>query len=143
ETLDAVIVAADRGSGRRHRWLSNYHLAVRDPETGDLLEVGKTFKGLTDEEFEYMTTRLQSLKIMDDGYTVRVKPEIVVEVAFDEVQMSPHYRSGYALRFARIKRIREDKSRGDIDTVEKVKELYEAIFKRKARPRCTRLESRC
>ncbi|MBS7622532.1 ATP-dependent DNA ligase [Candidatus Bathyarchaeota archaeon] len=137
ETLDVVIVAADRGSGRRHRWLSNYHLAVRDSETGDLLEVGKTFKGLTDEEFEYMTARLQSLKIMDDGYTVKVKPEIVLEVAYDEVQMSPHYRSGYALRFARIKRIREDKSAGEIDTVEKVKELYEAIFRRKARPRCS------
>ncbi len=134
ETLDTIIVAADWGSGRRHRWLSNYHLAVRNPTTGELLEVGKTFKGLTDEEFEYMTVRLQSLKIEDNGYTVKVKPEIVVEVAYDEVQMSPHYRSGYALRFARITSIREDKSASDIDTIEKVRELYEAMFKRKARP---------
>lgn len=134
ETLDTVIVAADWGTGRRHGWLSNYHLAVRDPTTDEFLDVGKTFKGLTDEEFEYMTTRLQSLKITDDGFTVKVRPEVVVEVAYDEVQMSPHYRSGYALRFARITRVREDKSASDIDTIERVRELYEAMFKRKARP---------
>ncbi|MGQ9542843.1 MAG: ATP-dependent DNA ligase [Candidatus Bathyarchaeia archaeon] len=133
DTLDVVIVAADWGSGRRYRWLSNYHLAVRDTDTGRFLEVGKTFKGLTDEEFEYMTARLLALKVSEDGFTVKVRPEIVVEVAYDEVQKSPHYSSGYALRFARIKRIREDKPLRETDTIERLREAYEAKFKRKAK----------
>lgn len=135
ETLDAVVVAADWGSGRRYRWLSNYHLAVRDARTNRFLDIGKTFKGLTDEEFEYMTARLNNLKTSEDDFTVRVRPELVVEVAYDEVQKSPHYNSGYALRFARITRIREDKSPNDADTLEKVQEVYEAQFKRKAKPK--------
>lgn len=134
ETLDTVILAADWGSGRRHNWLSNYHLAVRDAGTNEFLVIGKTFKGLTDDEFEYMTSRLRGLKTDEIGNTVYVRPEIVVEVAFDEVQMSPHYRSGYALRFARIIRIREDKSPNDADTLDRVREIYEAMFRRKARP---------
>ena len=134
ETLDAVIVAADWGSGRRHSWLSNYHLAVRDPRTNEFLVVGKTFKGLTDDEFEYMTSRLKDLRINESRNTVYVKPAIVVEVAFDEVQTSPHYRSGYALRFARIVRIREDKAPNDADTIDKVRDIQKAMFSRKARP---------
>ena len=110
ETLDCVIVAADRGSGRRVGWLSNYHLAVRDGER--LAEVGKTFKGLTDAEFAAMTERLRALAVEDDGYTVRVRPEVVVEVEYNEIQRSPTYPSGFALRFARIARIREDKAGG-------------------------------
>jgi DNA ligase-1 len=133
DTLDLVIVAADWGSGRRFRWLSNYHLAVRDSHTERFLEVGKTFKGLTDEEFEYMTARLLNLKVSEKDSTVKVRPEIVVEVAYDEVQKSPHYNSGYALRFARIKKIREDKSPREADTLDRLKEIYEAKFKRKAR----------
>jgi DNA ligase-1 len=135
ETLDAVIIAADWGSGRRHSWLSNYHLAVRDPETNEFLVVGKTFKGLTDDEFESMTSRLEDLGVNESRNTVYVKPEIVVEVAFDEVQTSPHYRSGYALRFARIVRIREDKAASDADTLDKVRDIQKAMFNRKARPR--------
>ncbi|HEY3303887.1 MAG TPA: ATP-dependent DNA ligase, partial [Candidatus Binatia bacterium] len=108
ETVDCAIVAADRGSGRRRGWLSNYHLAVVDG-AGGFAPVGKTFKGLTDKEFTEMTAKLQELKLADDGYTVAVRPEIVVEVAYNEIQRSPQYSSGFALRFARVARIREDK----------------------------------
>src|SRR5207245_5626967 len=101
DRLDVVIVAADWGSGRRVGWLSNYHLAVRDDDTGEYLVVGKTFKGLTDAEFNMITKRLQELKIRETKWTVHVKPEIVVEVAHNEVQKSSRYKSGFALRFAR------------------------------------------
>jgi DNA ligase-1 len=131
ETLDAVIIAAEWGHGRRRGWLSNYHLAVRDD--GGFSMVGKTFKGLTDEEFRWMTRRLQELKVGETPTTVYVKPEIVVEVAFNEIQRSPHYPSGFALRFARIKRIREDKSPEEADTLERLRELYERQFRYKAR----------
>jgi DNA ligase-1 len=92
-TVDCVIVAADRGSGRRVGWLSNYHLAVRDGE--GFAEVGKTFKGLTDREFDAMTARLQTLAVGDDGYTVRVRPEVVVEVEYNEIQRSPTTPPGW------------------------------------------------
>ncbi|RLF99643.1 MAG: hypothetical protein DRN49_04080 [Thaumarchaeota archaeon] len=131
ENLDLVIVAADWGYGRRTGWLSNYHLAAYNPRTDGFEVVGKTFKGLTDEEFELMTKRLLQLKLSDDGYTVRVKPEIVVEVAYNEIQRSPKYRSGYALRFARITRIRLDKSPREADTIDRIRELYLKQFKRK------------
>mgnify|MGYP000666250473 CR=1 FL=1 len=135
ENLDLVIVAADWGHGRRTGWLSNYHLAAYNPVTGGFEVVGKTFKGLTDEEFEWMTKKLLQLKIDDDGYTVRVKPRIVVEVAYNEIQRSPKYRSGYALRFARIVRIREDKRPEEADTIQKIQELYLKQFERKRLPR--------
>lgn len=128
ETLDLVIIAADRGYGRREGWLSNYHLAARDETTADFMILGKTFKGLTDEEFTEMTKRLQKLKILEDNYTVYVRPEVVVEVAYNEIQRSPHYKSGFALRFARITRIRTEKGPMDVDTITKVKELYERQF---------------
>ena len=92
ETVDCVIVAADRGSGRRRGWLSNYHLAVRDGDA--FADVGKTFKGFTDRQFAEMTERLWALATSDDGYTVRVRPEVVVEVAYNEIQKSPTYPSG-------------------------------------------------
>jgi DNA ligase-1 len=133
-TLDLVIVAADWGYGRRQGWLSNYHLAARKDDAYEFLEIGKTFKGLTDEEFKWMTAKLLDLKINSNKYTVYVRPEVVVEVAFDEVQTSSHYISGYALRFARITRIREDKSSKDSDTISNVKEIFEAKFKRKGKP---------
>jgi DNA ligase-1 len=130
-TVDCVIVAADRGSGRRVGWLSNYHLAVRD---GDgWAEVGKTFKGLTDREFTEMTERLQALAIGDDGYTVRVRPEVVVEVDYNEIQKSPTYPSGFALRFARIARVREDKSPAQATTLEELRRLYDQQFATKGR----------
>ena len=132
ETLDLVIVAADWGSGRRRGWLSNYHLAVRDPKTGEYLVVGKTFKGLTDQEFTGITKRLLELKTREIDYTVYVRPSIVVEVAYNEIQHSPHYKSKFALRFARITRFRDDKRPEDVDTSERLQQLYENQFRYKA-----------
>ena len=131
ETVDCVIVAADRGSGRRVGWLSNYHLAVREGE--GFADVGKTFKGLTDAQFTAMTERLRALAVDDDGYTVRVKPEVVVEVEYNEIQRSPTYASGLALRFARIARIREDKAPGQVTTLDELRALYERQFATKGR----------
>ncbi len=133
DRLDVVIVAADWGSGRRVGWLSNYHLAVRDEETGEFLVVGKTFKGLTDAEFETITKRLQELKTREGRYTVYVKPAIVAEVAYNEVQKSPRYKSGFALRFARIARFRDDKSPDEADTLQRLRQLYEKQFETKDR----------
>jgi DNA ligase-1 len=132
ETLDCVIIAADRGSGRRRGWLSNYHLAVSDG-AGGFAPVGKTFKGLTDKEFTEMTARLQQLEVADDGYTVRVRPEVVVEVTYNEIQRSPQYSSGFALRFARITKIRDDKGPGQINTQAELQSLYERQFIAKSR----------
>jgi DNA ligase 1 len=133
DKLDVVIVAADWGSGRRVGWLSNYHLAVRDEDSGEFLVVGKTFKGLTDVEFETITKRLQELKTRDGRYTVYVKPAIVAEVAYNEVQKSPRYKSGFALRFARISRFRDDKKPDDADTLQRLQQLYDKQFENKAR----------
>jgi DNA ligase-1 len=131
ETVDCVIVAVDRGSGRRQGWLSNYHLAVRDAE--GFADVGKTFKGLTDAQFTEMTERLWTLATADDGYTVRVRPEVVVEVEYNEIQKSPTYPSGLALRFARIARVRDDKAPGQATTLEELRRLYERQFRTKGR----------
>ena len=131
ETLDLVVVAADWGYGRRTGWLSNYHLAAREGDGYGV--IGKTFKGLTDEEFGWMTRRLQGLKVRETEQTVYVRPEIVVEVAFNEIQRSPHYRSGFALRFARVTRIRQDKGPGDAGTLDRVRELYDKQFRYKAK----------
>ena len=133
DRLDVVIVAADWGSGRRVGWLSNYHLAVRDDETGEYLIVGKTFKGLTDAEFEAITKRLQELKTKESKWTVHVKPEIVVEVAHNEIQKSPRYKSEFALRFARIAKFRNDKTPEEADTIQRLRKLYEKQFENKGR----------
>ncbi len=132
ETIDCVIIAADRGSGRRRGWLSNYHLAVAD-NAGGYAPVGKTFKGLTDKQFIEITARLQALQLDDDGYTVAVRPEIVVEVTYNEIQRSPQYSSGFALRFARITRIRDDKGPAQITTLTELQSLYERQFLTKSR----------
>jgi DNA ligase-1 len=132
ETVDCVIVAADRGSGRRRGWLSNYHLAVAD-SAGGYAPVGKTFKGLTDKQFIEMTERLRGLQTDDDGYTVAVKPEVVVEVTYNEIQKSPQYSSGFALRFARITRIRDDKGPPQTTTLAELQALYERQFLTKSR----------
>ena len=133
DNLDVVIVAAEWGSGRRVGWLSNYHLAVRDEDTGEFLVIGKTFKGLTDEEFEMITKRLQEIKTRDGRYTVYVKPAIVAEVAYNEIQKSPRYKSGFALRFARISRFRDDKSPEDAGTLQRLQQLYDKQFENKDR----------
>jgi DNA ligase-1 len=132
ETLDLVIIAADWGSGRRRGWLSNYHLAAREDQSGEFLDVGKTFKGLTDEEFKDVTRKLTELKTHENGYTVFVKPSVVVEVTFSEIQRSPHYKSKFALRFARITKFREDKAAEDADTLQRLQRLYDNQFKYKA-----------
>jgi DNA ligase-1 len=132
-SLDLVIVAADWGYGRRHGWLSNYHLAARDADTGEYLVVGKTFKGLTDGEFQEMTERLLALERSRKGGTVFVQPQVVVEVLFNEIQESSQYRSGLALRFARISRGREDKTAAEADTIQTLRQLYDQQFQYKGR----------
>ncbi len=134
DTLDVAILAAEWGHGRRQGWLSNYHLGVREEE-GRFAMIGKTFKGLTDGEFREMTDRLLKLKVQDDRYVVTVQPRIVVEVAYNEIQRSPHYKSGYALRFARITRIRDDISWEDVDTLTGLTARYQKQFERKGRLR--------
>ncbi|NIR86670.1 ATP-dependent DNA ligase [Candidatus Bathyarchaeota archaeon] len=133
EPLDLVIVAAEYGYGRRHGWLSNYHLAAREPETGEFLVVGKTFKGLTDKEIIQMTKQLKELAVREERGRVAVVPKIVVEVAYNEIQKSPKYKCGMALRFARITRIRDDKSPKEADTIQRVREIYEKQFRAKGR----------
>jgi len=133
EPLDLVIVAAEYGYGRRHGWLSDYYLAARDDETGELLAVGKTFKGLTDDEIIEMTRRLKEISIREEGQKVTVMPKIVVEVAYNEIQKSPKYKCGMALRFARINRVRDDKPPEEADTIQKVQAIYEKQFERKAK----------
>jgi DNA ligase 1 len=123
-TLDLVILAAEWGHGRRTGWLSNLHLGARDPVNGGFVMLGKTFKGLTDEMLAWQTEKLRTLEISHDRHTVYVKPELVVEIAFNEVQESPHYPGGLALRFARVKGYRQDKSANDVDTIDAVRDIY-------------------
>jgi ATP-dependent DNA ligase I len=122
-TLDLVVLAVEWGHGRRSGWLSNLHLGARDPDSGNFVMLGKTFKGLTDELLAWQTSRLLSLEDHRDSYTVYVRPELVVEVAFDGVQRSPRYPGGLALRFARVLRYREDKSAAEADTIDMVRAL--------------------
>jgi DNA ligase-1 len=133
EPLDLVITAAEYGYGRRHDWLSDYYLAARDAATGEFLNVGKTFKGLTDAEIIEMTRRLKELTVSEEHGRVVVLPRVVVEVAYNEIQKSPKYKSEMALRFARITRVRDDKSPGEADTIAKVKEIFERQFAQKGR----------
>lgn len=122
-TLDLVILAAEWGNGRRRGWLSNLHLGARDTNKGGFAMLGKTFKGLTDAMLAWQTQELLKLEIARDAYTVYVEPRIVVEIAFNEIQVSPRYESGLALRFARVKRYRPDKSASESDTFETVQKL--------------------
>jgi DNA ligase-1 len=132
-TLDLVVLAAEWGHGRRRGWLSNLHLGARDPVTGGFVMLGKTFKGLTDEMLAWQTGRL--LELADpgqggdggaSGYVVRVRPELVVEIAFDGIQDSPRYPGGIALRFARVIRYRPDKKAADADTIDAVRAVAPA-----------------
>ncbi len=125
-TLDLVVLAAEWGHGRRHGWLSNLHLGARDPKGGFVM-LGKTFKGMTDEMLEWQTKKLLELEIARDGIVVYVRPELVVEVAFNEVQASTQYPGGLALRFARIKRYRSDKTAAETDTIQAVQEIYRRL----------------
>ncbi len=124
-TLDLVVLAAEWGSGRRKGWLSNLHLGARDPETGSFVMLGKTFKGLTDETLAWQTQKLRELATSENDWVVYVRPELVVEIAFDGLQQSPIYPGGMALRFARVRRYREDKPASEADTLAFVRSLYE------------------
>ena len=123
-TLDLVVLAAEWGHGRRKGWLSNLHLGARDPQSGQFVMLGKTFKGLTDEMLKWQTEKLLSLEVSRDEWTVHVRPDLVVEIAFSEIQESPRYPGGLALRFARVKRYRPDKSAAEADTIQTVMALF-------------------
>jgi DNA ligase 1 len=125
-TLDLVVLAAEWGHGRRKGWLSNLHLGARDPQTGGFVMLGKTFKGMTDELLRWQTERFVALETHREGITVFVRPELVVEIAFDGIQTSTRYPAGMALRFARVTRYREDKPSEEADTVETVRTLHQA-----------------
>jgi len=125
-TLDLVVLAAEWGNGRRQGWLSNLHLGARDPITGQFVMLGKTFKGLTDEMLRLQTEQLLALETHREGQTVFVRPELVVEIAFSDIQESPRYPAGLALRFARVKRYRPDKAAHEADTIKIVTELFQA-----------------
>ena len=122
-TLDLVVLAAEWGSGRRQGWLSNLHLGARDAAAGGFVMLGKTFKGLTDEMLRWQTAELLAREIGRDQWTVHVRPELVVEIAFNEIQTSPVYPGGLALRFARVRRYRGDKTAATADSIETVRRL--------------------
>jgi DNA ligase-1 len=122
-TLDLVVLAAEWGHGRRQGKLSNLHLGARDPESGEFVMLGKTFKGMTDEMLAWQTKELLALETSRDSYTVYVRPQLVVEVAFNEIQDSSAYQGGLTLRFARVVRYRPDKTPAEADTFETVKEM--------------------
>jgi DNA ligase-1 len=125
-TLDLVVLAVEWGSGRRTGKLSNIHLGARDPATGGFVMLGKTFKGMTDAMLEWQTARFTELADgPTDGYVVKLRPEQVVEIAFDGVQGSTRYPGGMALRFARVLRYRDDKTPAEADTIDTVRAFYE------------------
>ncbi|HSJ08549.1 MAG TPA: ATP-dependent DNA ligase [Longimicrobiales bacterium] len=123
DTLDLVVLAVEWGSGRRQGWLSNLHLGARDPDAGGFVMLGKTFKGLTDAVLEWQTRELLAREIGREGHVVHVRPELVVEIAFEGVQSSSRYPGGVALRFARVKRYRTDKAAADADTIQRVRAI--------------------
>jgi DNA ligase 1 len=124
-TLDLVILAVEWGSGRRKGMLSNLHLGARDTERGGFVMLGKTFKGLTDEMLAWQTKRFLEIEIGRDDYTVYLRPEVVAEIAFNDIQASPQYAGGLALRFARVKRYRDDKTASEADTFATIQTIYQ------------------
>jgi DNA ligase-1 len=123
-TLDLVVLAVEWGTGRRQGTLSNLHLGARDAVHGGFVMLGKTFKGLTDEMLAWQTAKLLELEVARDSRTVYVRPELVVEIAFNDVQESPQYPGRLALRFARVKRYRAEKSALEADTFDAVRDIY-------------------
>jgi DNA ligase-1 len=128
-TLDLVVLAAEWGSGRRNGWLSNLHLGARNDD-GSFTMLGKTFKGMTDETLRFQTEALERIALAREGHVVHVRPELVVEIAFSDVQTSPHYPGGVALRFARLKRYRPDKSAAQADTLHTVLAIHQKTHHR-------------
>ncbi len=125
-TYDLVVLGAEWGHGRREGWLSNLHLGARDPETGQFVMVGKTFKGMTDALLDWQTKELLARETGRLGIAVLVRPELVVEIALDGVQSSTRYPGGVALRFARVKRYRPDKSADEADAIDDLRALLGA-----------------
>jgi DNA ligase-1 len=125
-TLDLVVIAAEWGHGRRSGWLSNLHLGALDPSTGEYVMLGKTFKGLTDAMLEWQTREFLAREVKREGHVVFVRPEIVAEIAFSDLQASPRYPGGIALRLARVKRYRDDKPADEADTMDAVRRIYAA-----------------
>jgi DNA ligase-1 len=121
--LDLVVLAAEWGSGRRKGWLSNIHLGARDPASGEFVMLGKTFKGMTDDMLEWQTAELLAREVGRDGHIVYVRPELVVEIAFNDVQRSPRYPGGLALRLARVIRYRNDKTAAEADSIDAVRAI--------------------
>ncbi|MFH0710960.1 MAG: ATP-dependent DNA ligase [Candidatus Aenigmatarchaeota archaeon] len=126
ETLDLIVIGATWGEGARTSWLTSYLLACKDPKSDRFLEVGMMSTGLSEEEYKMMTSTLKPLITEEKGRTVKVKPKVVIEVKYQEIQKSPTYESGFALRFPALKGIRFDKGSEDVDTIERVKKLYES-----------------
>ena len=125
-TLDVVVVAAEQGHGKRNKVLSDYTFAVRDEDTGELLPIGKAYSGLTDIEISELTEHFKQNTLVDHGRYREVKPDVVLEIAFDSIQPSSRHASGLALRFPRIKAIRRDKNLDSIDTLAYARELAES-----------------
>jgi DNA ligase-1 len=133
-TLDLVVLAAEWGSGRRRGWLSNLHLGARDPAANRFVMLGKTFKGMTDALLEWQTAALLEREVRREGHVVVVRPELVVEIAFNDLQESPQYPGRLALRFARVKGYRPDKTAEDADTLQTLQEIYRSMTGRDAPP---------
>ncbi len=123
ETLDLVVVGADWGEGRRANLIGSYLLACYDPATSEFLEIGRVGTGITDEQLSELTELFSQHVISEDGKTIELQPAVVFEIAYEEIQKSPHYASGYALRFPRLVRVRFDKTPEDADSVERVERL--------------------
>ena len=131
-TLDLIVLAAEWGNGRRRGWLSNLHLGARDPQRNRLVMLGKTFKGMTDALLDWQTAALLEREVRREGHVVFVRPELVVEIAFNDLQESPQYPGGLALRFARVKGYRPDKNAGDADTLQTLQDIYRTMTGRDA-----------
>jgi DNA ligase-1 len=129
DTLDLVVIAAEYGHGRKAGWITSYELAARDEENDTWAPVGRVSSGVSDEQLKELTEEIKSLVIAERGRMVDVEPRIVLEVKFNEVQKSPNYASGYALRFPRIVRIRSDKGPDDVETLERIKSIYDLQHK--------------
>ena len=130
ERYNLVVLGAEWGHGRRNGWLSNLHLGAPDPASGGFVMLGKTFKGLTDELLAWQTAEILARETRRDAMTVYPRPELVVEIAFNDLQASPRYPGGIALRFARVKRYRPDKTAADADTIDTVRAIYDGQLAR-------------
>jgi len=124
ETLDLIVIGGEWGEGRRTKFIGSYLLACRDPDTEKLLPIGRVATGITDEQLEDLTKLFKDLIVSENGIHVDIEPKIVFEVAFEEIQRSPNYGSGYALRFPRLVNVRTDKSIEDADSIERIEQLY-------------------